>query len=76
LDILVNEYRIRSIVQYYPLYRFPLFKKLGAGDHDCPVLENWWDNSFSFPWWCGIPDDTIEYLTGSLKKAVNKLKNK
>jgi perosamine synthetase len=74
MDILVNEYRIRSIVQYYPLYRFPLFKKLGAGENDCPVLEKWWDDSFSFPWWCGIPDETIEYLTGSLKKAVNKLK--
>ena len=74
LDILVNEYRIRSIVQYYPLYRYPLFQKLGAGEQDCPVLEAWWDNSFSFPWWIGIEDETISYLVSSLKSAVAQLK--
>ena len=74
LDILTKDFGIRSIVQYYPLYRYPLFKKLGAGEHDCPVLESWWDNSFSFPWWCGMPDDTIEYLAGSLKSAISMLK--
>jgi perosamine synthetase len=76
MDILVNEYRIRCIVQYYPLYRFPLFQKLGAGKHNCPVTEGWWDNSFSFPWWCGMPDDVIDYLVSSAKKAIQKLKGK
>lgn len=75
LDILVNEYKLRCIVQYYPLYRYPLFQKLGAGDQDCPVLEDWWDNSFSFPWWCGITDETIEYMTSSLKSAIAALKS-
>jgi len=74
LDIMTGEYRIRCIVQYYPLYRYPLFVKLGAGEHDCPVLESWWDNSFSFPWWAGIDDETIAYLTSSLKAAITKLK--
>ncbi len=74
LDLLTKDYAIRSIVQYHPLYRYPLFQKLGAGDHDCPVLEAWWDNSFSFPWWCGIPDDTIGYLVTSLKAAIKQLK--
>jgi perosamine synthetase len=74
LDIITKEYRIKSIVQYHPLYRYPLFQKLGAGEHDCPVLEDWWDNTFSFPWWCGMDDETIEYLTSSLKAAIQKLK--
>jgi len=74
LDLMTGEYRIRCIVQYYPLYRFPLFQKLGADAHDCPVLEKWWDNSFSFPWWAGIEDDVIDYLTSSLKKAIQMLK--
>lgn len=72
MDILVNEYRIRAIVQYHPLYRYPLFQKMGFGKHDCPVLEGWWDNSFSFPWWCGMPDETLDYLVQSLKAAVRK----
>ena len=75
MDILVNEYRIRVMVQYHPLYRYPLFQKMGAGKHDCPVLESWWDNSFSFPWWCGISDEQIDYLTSSLKAAIVSLKS-
>ena len=74
LDILTTEYKIRCIVQYYPLYRYPLFQKLGAAEHDCPVLEGWWDNSFSFPWWAGMDDETINYLTSSTKAAIAKLK--
>ncbi len=74
LDILVNEYKIRVIVQYYPLYRYPLFQKLGAGEQDCPVLESWWDNTFSYPWWVGMPDDTLDYLVSSTKEAIAKLK--
>jgi perosamine synthetase len=74
MDLLVNEYRIRAIVQYYPLYRYPLFQKLGAGEQDCPVLEGWWDNSFSLPWWCGIPDETLEYVVSSVKAAIARLK--
>ena len=75
LDVLTGQYKIKSIVQYHPLYRYPLFEKLGAGEHDCPVLEAWWDNTFSFPWWCGIPDETIRYLVSSLKAAIAALKS-
>lgn len=74
LDILTGEYNIRCIVQYHPLYRYPLFQKLSAGDQDCPVLEGWWDNSFSFPWWAGMDEETIEYLVCSTKAAITKLK--
>jgi dTDP-4-amino-4,6-dideoxygalactose transaminase len=74
LDILTNDYKIRCIVQYYPLYRYPLFQKAGFGEADCPVLDQWWFNSFSFPWWCGVDDDTIRYLTDSLKAAIATLK--
>jgi len=76
MDIMVFEKKIRVIVQYYPLYRYPLFQKLGAGEQDCPVLEGWCDNSFSFPWWCGIPDETIDYLVTSLKEAIAELKSR
>jgi dTDP-4-amino-4,6-dideoxygalactose transaminase len=74
LDILTKEYRIKSIVQYYPLYRYPLFRSRGFGEHDCPVLESWWDDSFSLPWWCGMPDETVDYLTSSVKAAIAGLK--
>jgi len=74
LDVLTRDFGMRMIVQYYPLYRYPLFRKKGFGEADCPVLEAWWDNSFSYPWWCGIPDETIDYMIDSTKKAVGRLR--
>ena len=74
MDLLTGEYKIKCIVQYHPLYRYPLFQKLGAGEKDCPVLEDWWDNSFSYTWWCDIPDETIDYLCSSTKAAIATLK--
>ena len=74
LDLLTTKYGIRSIVQYYPLYRYPLFQKMGQGDHDCPVLEKFWDNSFSVPMWCGMEDDVIETIADSIKDAIADLK--
>lgn len=76
LDFLTTEAAVRAIVQYYPLYRYPLFQKLGAGEHNTPVLDDWWDNSFSLPWWIGVPDETLDYLTSSLKAGIAALKGK
>ena len=74
LDFLTGEAGVRAIVQYHPLYRYPLFQKLGAAEQDCPILEGWWDNSFSFPWWIGMPDETLDYLVDSVKAGIASLK--
>ena len=76
MDIMTKEYRIRLIVQYYPLYRYPLFKKMGFGSADCPNLEFHWDNSFSYPWWHGIDKEILDYYIDSTKKTIQKLKKK
>ena len=74
LDLLTGKYGIRSIVQYYPLYRYPLFQKLGMGEQDCPVLESWWDNSFSLPMWCGMSDEVLQTISEAVHEAVAELK--
>jgi dTDP-4-amino-4,6-dideoxygalactose transaminase len=76
MDIMVNKYKLRIITQYYPLYRYPLFQKMGFGKADCPNLEAYWDNSFSFPWWCGIPEETLQYMIESTKKVIAELRAK
>jgi perosamine synthetase len=76
LDFLTEEAAIRAIVQYYPLYRYPLFQKLGMSEQNCPVIEDWWDNSFSLPWWIGMPDETLDYLVDSAKAGIAALKGK
>ena len=74
LDLMTKKYGIRCIVQYYPLYRYPLFQRKGCGEFDCPVLDKWWDGSFSFPWWCGMDDAVIDTLCSSLISAVEELR--
>ena len=74
LDLMTKKYGVRCIVQYYPLYRYPLFKEKGCGEVDCPVLEKWWDNSFSFPWWCGIDAQSMDIMCQSLIDAVKELR--
>jgi len=76
LDFLTTEAGIRAIVQYHPLYRYPLFQKLTAGEQDCPTLEEWWDNSFSLPWWIDMPEETLTYLADSIKAGITALKGK
>ena len=74
MDIMVSEFRIRMITQYYPLYRYPLFKKMGFGKADCPNLEAYWDNSFSYPQSSDHTFEDIDYMIDSTKKAIAKLK--
>ena len=52
---------------------FAVFRK-GCGEIDCPVLDKWWDGSFSFPWWCGMDDAVIDTLCSSLISAVEELR--
>jgi len=74
MDILRNKYRIYSIVQYYPLYRYPLYQKLGMGYYDCPNLETFWDQSFSVPMWCGMSEEVLQDIAKAVRGAVEELK--
>lgn len=74
MELLRNEYRIYSIVQYYPLYRYPLYQKLGMGYHDCPHLEAFWDQSFSVPMWCGMEEEVLQTIARAVRGAVLKLR--
>lgn len=73
MDVMTKEHGIQLIVQYRPLYRYPLFQKMGFGDADCPNLERYWSNSFSYPWWCGIPEETLDYMAACTQKAIESL---
>ena len=67
LDLLTQKYGVRCIVQYYPLYRYPLFQKLAMESTTAPSSDKWWDNSFSLPWWCGIDDESLNIMIDSVK---------
>jgi perosamine synthetase len=63
IKLMVYKYRIKTIVQYYPLYRYPLFQKMGLGDHDCPATDDFYDNMVSFPFHHWMSDGQFEYAS-------------
>jgi perosamine synthetase len=73
IRLLSEKYKIKVIVQFYPLYRYDLFKKMGAGDAICPYTDDFYDNMISFPFHLWISDEDFEYLIESTKSALRDL---
>lgn len=73
IRLLAERYKIKCIVQYYPLYRYPLFKALGFGDANCPESDHFFDNMISFPFYHWMPESEFEYLIESVKLAIQTL---
>jgi len=76
VELLHDEYGIKCIVQYWPLYHAPLFQAFGYGDTGCPNADDFFDNMISFPWWSDMPDDVLDYMSTSTAAAVAALKAK
>tara|TARA_B100001173_G_C15937411_1_gene525565 strand:- start:698 stop:1138 length:441 start_codon:yes stop_codon:yes gene_type:complete len=64
---------VQCVVQYYPLNRYDLYKKLGYGFADCPNAELFFDNMISFPFQHMMKDDTFSRLIEITKKVLNKI---
>ena len=69
---LFEKYKIQSIVQFYPLYKYPLFKKMSLGKAKCPVTENYYNNMISFPFHVWLKESQINYMIKCIKKCINK----
>lgn len=74
IKMMFNDYGIRVIVQYYPLYRYPLFQKMGFGQADCPNTDNFFDHMVSFPFHEWLSDDDFNYLIEATQKTLSALR--
>lgn len=74
IELLAFEYRIQAIVQYYPLYRYPLFIRAGFGEADCPNTDHFFDNMLSLPFYSWFSDEQFDYLIEGLKGALQALR--
>lgn len=74
IKLMVYEYKIKVVVQYYPLYRYPLFQKMGFGRADCPNTDNFFDNMVSFPFHHQMSDSQFDYLIDCTIKTLKKLR--
>ena len=68
-----EERSIQCVVQYYPLHRYDLYKKLGFGEADCPNTEYFFDNMVSFPFHHMMSDEEFEYLLKSTQHVLEEI---
>ena len=73
IEILNKKFKIKCIVQYYPLYKYPLFKKFGFGKANCPNTEKFFFNMISFPFHVWMPNKDVKYMISSIKKSIKIL---
>lgn len=74
IEMMVNKYGIKVIVQYCPLYRYPMFVKAGFGKSNCPNTDKFYDNMVSFPFHHWMSESEINYLIDSIKKTLVELR--
>jgi perosamine synthetase len=71
---LVYDKKIKCVVQYYPLNRYPLYQKLGFGEADCPNADMFFDNMISFPFQHWMSDEDFAYMLESTKQVMEELR--
>lgn len=74
IRFLASEYGVQAIVQYYPLYRYPLFAKGGYGEADCPNSDDFFDHMISLPFYVWFDDQKVAYLIDAVQKTLKKLR--
>ena len=66
---------IQCVVQYYPLNRYPLYQKLGLGNADVPITDEFFDNMVSFPFNHLLTDDQITDIITSARETLDHLRH-
>jgi perosamine synthetase len=74
IRILSTEYGVKTIIQYYPLNRYDLFKKTGHAEADIPETDMFFDNMISFPFSIVLSDADFNYMLKSVKAALQQLR--
>lgn len=61
---------IQCVVQYYPLYRYDLYKKAKQGEADCPNTDIFFDNMVSFPFHHMMSDEDFNWMIEATKRCL------
>lgn len=67
---LVYDKKIKCVVQYYPLNRYPLYQKLGFSEAFCPNADEFFDNMISFPFQHWMSDEEFAYMLKVVKEVL------
>jgi perosamine synthetase len=76
IRLMAHEYGVKLIVQYYPLYRYPLFQKMGFGKNDCPETDFFFDNMVSIPFHIWMSESDFEFVIQAMRASLDKLRKR
>ena len=74
IRVLFEKHNVKTLVQYWPLYRSELFRKLGFGKARVPETDRFFDHMISFPWWSDMPNALLDDMAERTRQAVADLK--
>jgi len=71
---MASDFGVQCVVQYCPLDRYPLYRKAGQGEADCPNADAFFDSMVSFPFHHTLSGNDIEYIIESAKQVLDRLR--
>mgnify|MGYP001202102368 CR=1 FL=1 len=64
---------IQCVVQYYPLYRYDLYEKLGLHHANCPNTDAFFDSMVSFPFQHMMSDSDLKLMIETSKQVLSDM---
>lgn len=75
MRVLYREEGIQGILHYQPTYHFTGLKKLGYGDHLCPISEKFfYRREMNLPMHPRLTDDDIAAMCAGIRNAAEKVR--
>ncbi len=76
MEELVFGFGVKAVVQYYPLYRYPMFQKAGLATGECKNTDYFFDNMVSLPFHHWMSQDDFTTMIRLVKKALDVLRQR
>jgi len=73
IKMMYEKFQIKCVIQYYPLNRYDLFKRLCPGKYELIETDSFFDNMISFPFSITLSDEKVEYLISSIINSIEFL---
>lgn len=75
LTELAHNQGVKAVVQYCPLYRYPMFQKAGFGAADCPETDAFFDSMVSFPFQLWMPEAQFADMIERTRRALTRMRH-
>ena len=75
IERMFNDYGVKCVIQYNPLYRYELFKSKGFSHDGLMVTDHFYDNMVSLPFSHETSSEEVDYLCHAATQVLSQKKN-